>query len=66
MSLSPAQRYDLAVHEMESTALDLLRHAERFSANIGTTQDRVNTSRALLQAARRYASSVRRLARLRA
>lgn len=62
---TPAQRYSRGVCEMEASALALLRYAERFAANVTNTQDRVNRSEELLQAARRYATAVRRLARLR-
>lgn len=60
-----AQRHQRAVGQMESTALELLRYAERFASNIPSTHDRVSRSRELLEAARNYSTAVRRLAKLR-
>lgn len=60
------QRYNCAVSNMEVTALELLRYAERFGSQIPDTHARVVRSRELLEAARMYAAMVRRVARLRA
>lgn len=60
-----AQRHRRAVGDMESAALELLRYAERFLQNLTSTQDRVNRSREILEAARTYGTAIRRLAKLR-
>jgi hypothetical protein len=60
-----AQRHDRAVREMENSALTLLRYAELFKDSIANTADRRSRSEEILEAARRYARAVRRLARLR-
>lgn len=65
MSVTPAQRYSRAAQEMESSALDLLRLAERFHGQIPSTTDRVNRSEEMLRAARREAFGWRNGAKVR-